>query len=39
MSISDAIKEGIRSIGKAYETEEPFKMISTKISQMQRNKK
>jgi enoyl-CoA hydratase len=35
MSVSDAIQEGIRSIGKAYETDEPFSMLSAQINKLQ----
>jgi enoyl-CoA hydratase len=39
MSVGDAVQEGIRSIGKAYETDEPFRMLSAQISKLQgRNK-
>lgn len=36
MPISDAIQEGIRSIAKAYETDEPHRMITAKINEMQK---
>ena len=35
MSVSDGIQEGIRSIGKAYETDEPFRMLSAQIKKLQ----
>ena len=38
MSVSDAVQEGIRSIGKAYETDEPFRMLSAQINKLQERK-
>jgi enoyl-CoA hydratase len=35
MSVGDAIQEGIRSIGKAYETDEPLRMLSAQIKKLQ----
>ncbi len=34
MPVNDAIQEGIRSIAKAYETDEPHRMIAAKIREM-----
>lgn len=35
MPVTDAIQEGIRFIAKAYETDEPLRMITARINQMQ----
>lgn len=35
MSVGDGIQEGIKSIGKAYETDEPARMLSAQIQKLQ----
>ena len=39
LSVTDAIHEGIKSIGKAYETDEPFTMLSAHIDRLKNRKK
>ena len=36
MAVSDGIQEGIRSIGNAYETDEPFRILSVHIKKLQK---
>jgi enoyl-CoA hydratase len=39
MSIADAVQEGIRTIGKAYETDEPLRMLSARITALRDRKR
>ena len=37
MPVNDAIQEGIHSIGKAYETDEPHRLITARINEMRKD--
>ncbi len=39
MSLADAVQEGIRTIGKAYETDEPLRMLSARIDALRDRKR
>jgi enoyl-CoA hydratase len=39
MSVADAVQEGVRTIGKAYETDEPLRMLSARIDALRDRKR